>query len=124
MTENITRQPAGIPAGGQFAPSAHAEPRITLTKLQLPQSAAQQGPVISTTTEDSGTTEVHAMVTTPDLDTQLRSYLRVDEPTAPVSLSCEKVDFYGVEEETYTATCGGKEISFGSLDRLLADVAN
>lgn len=30
MTENIARQPAGIPAGGQFAPSAHAEPGITL----------------------------------------------------------------------------------------------
>lgn len=32
MTENIARQPAGIPAGGQFASSAHAEPGITLTK--------------------------------------------------------------------------------------------
>ncbi|MET4143783.1 hypothetical protein [Arthrobacter sp. UYCo732] len=32
MTENITRQPAGIPVGGQFAPSAHAEASITLTK--------------------------------------------------------------------------------------------
>ena len=31
MTENTARQPAGIPAGGQFAPSAHAEPGITLT---------------------------------------------------------------------------------------------
>jgi hypothetical protein len=31
MTENIARQPAGIPAGGQFASSAHAEPGITLT---------------------------------------------------------------------------------------------
>jgi hypothetical protein len=30
MNENISRQPAGIPAGGQFAPSAHAEPGITL----------------------------------------------------------------------------------------------
>jgi len=32
MTENIVRQPAGIPTGGQFAPSTHAEPGITLTK--------------------------------------------------------------------------------------------
>jgi hypothetical protein len=32
MTENIARQPAGIPAGGQFAATAHAEPGITLTK--------------------------------------------------------------------------------------------
>jgi hypothetical protein len=31
MTENIVRQPAGIPAGGQFATTAHAEPGITLT---------------------------------------------------------------------------------------------
>ncbi|MBG0738830.1 hypothetical protein IV500_05270 [Paeniglutamicibacter antarcticus] len=30
MTENIVRQPTGIPAGGQFAASAHAEPVITL----------------------------------------------------------------------------------------------
>lgn len=26
-----TRQPAGIPAGGQFAPAAHAEPELSLT---------------------------------------------------------------------------------------------
>lgn len=31
MTENITRQPQGIPAGGQFAPTAHAEPDVSLT---------------------------------------------------------------------------------------------
>ncbi|GAA4032646.1 hypothetical protein GCM10023063_14940 [Arthrobacter methylotrophus] len=30
MTENISRQPAGIPAGGQFAASAHSEPGISL----------------------------------------------------------------------------------------------
>jgi hypothetical protein len=30
MTENIVRQPAGIPAGGQFVATAHAEPGITL----------------------------------------------------------------------------------------------
>lgn len=34
MTENITRQPAGIPASGQFAHSAHAEPGITLAKTR------------------------------------------------------------------------------------------
>ncbi|MET4143778.1 hypothetical protein [Arthrobacter sp. UYCo732] len=30
MTETIARQPAGIPAGGQFAATAHAESHITL----------------------------------------------------------------------------------------------
>jgi hypothetical protein len=30
MTETISRQPAGIPAGGQFAATAHAEPDLTL----------------------------------------------------------------------------------------------
>ncbi|WP_139187260.1 hypothetical protein [Pseudarthrobacter chlorophenolicus] len=30
MTETIIRQPAGIPAGGQFAPTAHAEANVTL----------------------------------------------------------------------------------------------
>lgn len=30
MTENTTRQPQGIPAGGQFAPNAHAEPEVAL----------------------------------------------------------------------------------------------
>ncbi|HAP90903.1 MAG TPA: hypothetical protein DEP82_06350 [Arthrobacter bacterium] len=29
--EAILRQPAGIPVGGQFAPTAHAEPDVTLT---------------------------------------------------------------------------------------------
>ena len=30
MTENIARQPKGIPAGGQFAATTHAEPAVTL----------------------------------------------------------------------------------------------
>lgn len=30
MAETTTRQPAGIPAGGQFAPTAHAEPDVIL----------------------------------------------------------------------------------------------
>jgi hypothetical protein len=30
MSTNTTRQPAGIPAGGQFAATAHAEPSVTL----------------------------------------------------------------------------------------------
>lgn len=36
MTTSALRQPQGIPAGGQFAPTAHAEPRISLA----PQSTA------------------------------------------------------------------------------------
>lgn len=35
MTDNIVRQPAGIPAGGQFAATTHAEPGITLAKQPL-----------------------------------------------------------------------------------------
>jgi hypothetical protein len=31
MTETIARQPAGIPAGGQFAPTSHAEPNVSLS---------------------------------------------------------------------------------------------
>jgi hypothetical protein len=31
MTENIARQPAGVPVGGQFAATAHAEPDVALT---------------------------------------------------------------------------------------------
>lgn len=31
MTENTARQPKGIPVGGQFAPTAHAEPALNLT---------------------------------------------------------------------------------------------
>lgn len=31
MTESINRQPQGIPAGGQFAPTAHAEPEVSLS---------------------------------------------------------------------------------------------
>jgi hypothetical protein len=30
MTETTARQPAGIPAGGQFAATAHAEPQVSL----------------------------------------------------------------------------------------------
>lgn len=31
MSTDINRQPQGIPTGGQFAPTAHAEPAVTLT---------------------------------------------------------------------------------------------
>lgn len=30
MTNIIARQPAGVPAGGQFAPTTHTEPHLTL----------------------------------------------------------------------------------------------
>jgi hypothetical protein len=33
MTENISRQPKGIPAGGQFAATAHSEPEASLAPL-------------------------------------------------------------------------------------------
>ncbi|MET4144184.1 hypothetical protein [Arthrobacter sp. UYCo732] len=34
--ENTTRQPKGVPVGGQFAATAHAEPDLTLTPAQTP----------------------------------------------------------------------------------------
>lgn len=36
MTENIARQPQGIPAGGQFAATAHAESNIALVQSARP----------------------------------------------------------------------------------------
>jgi hypothetical protein len=36
MTENITRQPQGIPTGGQFAAVAHAEPEVSLAAPARP----------------------------------------------------------------------------------------
>ncbi|WP_427019389.1 hypothetical protein ACQCSX_22110 (plasmid) [Pseudarthrobacter sp. P1] len=37
MTENITRQPAGIPVGGQFAATSHAEPSLVLSRSADPE---------------------------------------------------------------------------------------
>lgn len=36
MTQNISRQPKGIPAGGQFAAAAHAESPVTLSTSPMP----------------------------------------------------------------------------------------
>lgn len=40
MTTSAVRQPQGIPAGGQFATTAHAEPRFTLRPLAIANVAA------------------------------------------------------------------------------------
>lgn len=42
MTENIARQPQGIPVGGQFAPTAHAEPVVALTSPVPPRPVETQ----------------------------------------------------------------------------------
>lgn len=42
MTENTARQPQGIPVGGQFAPTAHAEPEVALTAPVPPRPAETQ----------------------------------------------------------------------------------
>ncbi|HEX9229764.1 MAG TPA: hypothetical protein VF885_24465, partial [Arthrobacter sp.] len=91
----------------------------------LPASSAGLSHIISKTKDDNGgVRKVRAMITSPDLERQLRSYLRVDDAAAPVALRCETVNTYGVAEQSYTVTCNGKETSFPTLDRLLADVAN
>lgn len=40
MNENTARQPRGIPAGGQFAATTHAEPDVTLSGTQMEPTAA------------------------------------------------------------------------------------
>src|SRR5689334_2778360 len=37
MTENIARQPIGIPVGGQFAATSHAEPVLNLLTPRRPE---------------------------------------------------------------------------------------
>lgn len=91
----------------------------------LPASSARPGPVIGKSTDpDGGEREVRAVVTTPELDSQVRDYLRVDDPAADVTVSFEKVDFYGVEDEQFVVTSAGKEVAFHNLETLLRRVAN
>lgn len=50
MTTSALRQPQGIPTGGQFAPTAHAEPRISLaaqSTADLAALAAAETPSLS-----------------------------------------------------------------------------
>jgi len=50
MTTSAVRQPQGIPAGGQFAVTAHAEPRISLTPhstADIAALAAAETPVLA-----------------------------------------------------------------------------
>jgi hypothetical protein len=45
MTISAVRQPQGIPVGGQFAPTLHAEPRLTLEPHSTADLAAQAAAV-------------------------------------------------------------------------------
>jgi hypothetical protein len=55
MSTNTTRQPAGIPAGGQFAATAHAEPEVSLAPAAAtgydPERQARVRQAISARTE-------------------------------------------------------------------------
>lgn len=42
MTESTARQPQGIPVGGQFAPTTHAEPEVALAAPARPQPVETQ----------------------------------------------------------------------------------
>lgn len=90
----------------------------------LPASAARPGTVIEKSIEPyGGKREVRAIVTTAELDAQVRGYLHVDDPAAGVTVRHEKVDFYGIEEK-FVLNCDGKETSFSSLEAFLREVAN
>lgn len=57
MTENTARQPAGIPAGGQFAATAHAEPAVSLAPPVRPD---QEWHDVAATLIDAGKTPAEA----------------------------------------------------------------
>jgi hypothetical protein len=124
MSTATTRQPKGIPAGGQFAATTRTEPDITLRQetapVILPGSCVTYGGVVSEHVhEDGSESTVRSMTTTPEFDAQLRTYLGVEDPEAPVSMSIESI-FYEYEEgQVYTASCGGREASFEVLDNFL-----
>lgn len=93
MTENITRQPKGVPVGGQFAAAAHAEAPVTL----VPEPATYSAPL-------TGTVELH---------TQWFDKL----PAWPEGLPEPEVNF-GFDDgkaETYV-TVDGKMMTFWDSD--------
>jgi hypothetical protein len=127
MTTTTARQARGIPAGGQFAAATRSEPGITLRQesapVILPGSCVGYGDVVSEQIhEDGSESTVRAMTTTPEFDSQLRTYLEIEDPGASVSMSIESIESIYYEEEEgqmYTASCGGKETTFVVLDNFL-----
>ncbi|QYF88498.1 hypothetical protein [Arthrobacter sp. PAMC25284] len=77
-------QPAGIPIGGQFAPTTYAEPGVYLAAAPtviLPGSSVTYGQVVSETEhEDGSESTVRAMSPSPEFDSQLRAHLGVEYP--------------------------------------------
>lgn len=125
MTTATARQPKGIPAGGQFAAIARTEPGIALpsetTPVILSGSCVGYGPVVAERIEgeDRGST-VRSMTTSPEFDDQLRTYLGVEDPEAPVAMTIESVYYDGEEGQVYAASCGGRETYFEVLSSFLA----
>jgi hypothetical protein len=125
MTTTTARQPKGIPAGGQFAATARTEPGIALphetTPAVLPGSCVGYGEVVAEHVHEHGSESiVHAMTTSPEFDHQLRTYLGVENPEAPVSMSIESIFYEEEESQVYVASCGGKEATFVVLSTFLS----
>lgn len=67
MTEILARQPQGIPVGGQFAPTAHAEPAIGLNHSTPAVPVAFQGTINLREAEFQSLPELPASVGTPEV---------------------------------------------------------
>lgn len=123
MTTATARQPKGIPAGGQFAATARTEPGIALRQkapVILPASSVGYGETLAEHIHADGSeSRVHAMTTSPEFDNQLRAYLGVEDPEAPVTITIESVYYEEDEGQVYTATCGGRETTFEVLSSFL-----
>jgi hypothetical protein len=124
MSTPTARQPKGVPAGGQFAAITRTEPGIALraetSPVILPGSCVGYGGVVAQHVhEDGSESSVRAMTTTPEFDNQLRTYLGVEDSEAPVSMSIESIFYEDEEGQMYSASCDGKEATFGVLDNFL-----
>lgn len=87
MTEIISRQPQGIPVGGQFAPTAHAEPGIALKSPSPALSVPFQGSIDLHENAFGSLPKLPASVGAPevtfgfDIDGKLETHVTVDGST-------------------------------------------
>ena len=87
MTETIARQPQGIPAGGQFAPTSHSEPAIGLNPTPATVPIHFQGSIDLRESAFQSLPELPASVGTPEVafdysDTgKLETHVTVDGST-------------------------------------------
>lgn len=125
MSSGQGRQPRGVPAGGQFAPSVHCEPAVSLAARDvLPDSCLVHGNVTAESIDaDGAERSVTAMTSTPEFDEQLRTHLGISDPSAPVEVAYEAVYFEEEEVQVYVASCAGKTVMSHSRDTLLKTIA-